>query len=102
MKPLTVVTSYSSGPLFEKTLLSLTKSAPVERVVITSPETVRFKMDRCRVLIAGPLPSRETLGLILGGIRTKYLILLPGRQRISIEPKGLRESWRWLSPRKRA
>jgi hypothetical protein len=89
MKPLTVVTSYSPGPFFEKTLLSLTKSAPVERVVIISPEPVRFQMDRCRVLVAGSLPSQETLSLILGGIRTKYLLLLPGTQGISIEPKTL-------------
>jgi hypothetical protein len=89
MKPLTVVTPHSPGPFFEKTLLSLTKSALVERVVIVSQEPVHFKMDRCRVLVAGPLPSHETLSLILDGIRTKYLLLLPGAQQISIEPKGL-------------
>ena len=89
MKPLTVVTPYSPGPFFEKTLLSLTKSDLVERVVIVSQEPVHFKMDRCRVLVAGPLPSHETLSLILAEIRTKYLLLLPGTQQISIEPEAL-------------
>ena len=37
MKPLTVVTSHSPEPFFEKTLLSLTKSDWVERVVIVEP-----------------------------------------------------------------
>jgi hypothetical protein len=120
MKPLTVVTPYSPEAFFEKTLLSLTKSALVERVVIVEPhgqspreptshpggatsrpnaggsssagasqEPVHFKMDRCRVLVAGPLLSHETLSLILAGIRTKYLLLLPGFRQISIEPKAL-------------
>jgi len=120
MKPLTVVTPYNPGPFFEKTLLPLTNSALVERVVIVEPhgqipreptshpggatsrpnaggpssagvsqEPVHLKMPRCRVLVAGPLPSHETLSLILGGIRTKYLLLLSGSQQISIEPKAL-------------
>ncbi|MDI6762557.1 MAG: glycosyltransferase family A protein [Thermodesulfobacteriota bacterium] len=37
MKPLTVVTSYSSGHFFEKTLLSFAGSGLVERVVIVEP-----------------------------------------------------------------
>jgi hypothetical protein len=89
MKPLTVVTPHRPGPFFEKTLFSLTESALVERVVIVSQEPVHFKMDRCRVLVTGPLPSHETLSLILAGIRTKYLLLLPTAQQISIEPKAL-------------
>jgi len=89
MKPLTAVTPYSPGPFFEKTLLPLTKSALVERVVIISQETVHFKMDRCHVLVAGPLSSDDTLSLLLGGIQTKYLLLLPRAQQISIEPKAL-------------
>ncbi len=120
MKPLTVVTPQSPGPFFEKTLLSLTKSALVERIVIVEPhgqspmeptshpggaisrqdasgpssagvsqEPVHLKIPRCRVLVAGPLLSHETLSLILAGIRTKYLLLLLGPQQISIEPKAL-------------
>jgi hypothetical protein len=57
MKPFTVVTPYGPGPCFEKTLLCLAKSALVERMVVVSQEPVRFKMGRCRVLVAGPLPS---------------------------------------------
>ncbi len=120
MNPLTVVTPYNPGPFFEKTLLPLTNSALVERVVIVEPhgqspreptshpggatsrpnaggpssagvsqEPVHLKMPRCRVLVAGPLHSHETLSLILAGIRTKYFLLLPGTQQISIEPKAL-------------
>ncbi len=89
MKPLTVVIPYNPGPFFEKTLLPLTKSDLVERVVIVSQEPVHLKIPRCRVLVAGPLPSQETLSLILARIRTKYLLLLPGAQQISVEPKAL-------------
>jgi 23S rRNA pseudoU1915 N3-methylase RlmH len=125
MKPLTAVTPYSPGPFFEKTLLPLTKSGLVERIVIVSQphdspaskagacsgltlsgtispalkdrvrrrrmgqEPVHFKLPRCRALAAGPLSSHETLSLLLGTIQTKYLLLLPRAQQISIEPKAL-------------
>jgi len=89
MKPLTVVTPHAPGPFFKKTLLSLTKSALVEGVVVVSQEPVHFTMDSCRVLVAGPLASQETLSLILDEIQTKYLLLLSGSQQISIEPKAL-------------
>jgi hypothetical protein len=89
MKPLTVIIPYSSGSFFEKTLVFLTKSALVERVVIISQEPVHLKISRCRVLAAGPLPSHETLSLILAGIQTKYLLLLLGTQQILFEPKAL-------------
>jgi len=89
MRPLTVVTLYSPGPFFEKTLLDLTKSRLVERVLTISQEPVHFKMERCRVIVSGPLSSHETLSLILGRIRTKCLLLLPGTQQISLYPKTL-------------
>jgi GT2 family glycosyltransferase len=89
MKPLTVVIPYNPGPFFEKTLLPLTKSDLVERVVIVSQEPVHLKIPRCRVLVAGPLPSQETLSLILAGIQTKYLLLLTGSQQISIDPEAM-------------
>jgi hypothetical protein len=89
MKPLTVVIPYRPRPSFEKRLLPLIKSAPVESIVIISPEPVRLKMDKCRVLVTGPLPSQETLSLILDQTRTKYLLLFSEAQQISIEPKGL-------------
>jgi hypothetical protein len=54
-----------------------------------SQEPVHLKIPRCRVLVAGPLLSHETLSLILAGIRRKYLLLLPGSQEISLEPKAL-------------
>ncbi len=89
MRPLAVVTPYSPRPSFEKTLLSLTKSGLVERVVIVSQEPVHFKMKRCRVLVGGPISSHETLSQMISGIRTKYLLLLPEAQQVSIEPKAM-------------
>ena len=89
MKPLTVVIPYSPEPFFEKTLLSLTKSALVERIVIVSQDPVQLKMPKCRVLAAGPLSSHKTLHLILDGIQTKSLLLLPETKQISLEPKAL-------------
>jgi GT2 family glycosyltransferase len=89
MKPLTIVTPYSQGPSFEKILLPLTKSDLVENVMIVSQETVRFKLEKCQVLVGGPLTSYETLNPILTGMRTEYFILLRGSQQISIEPKAL-------------
>jgi GT2 family glycosyltransferase len=89
MKPLIVVIPYSSGPFFEKTLLSLKESALVERIMVVSQEPIHLKMPKCHVLVAGPLSSDETLHLILDGIQTKYFLLFPETKQISIEPKAL-------------
>src|SRR4030042_7064053 len=89
MKPLTVVIPYSPEPFFEKTLLSLTKSALVERIVIVSQEPVHLRRPKCRVIAAEPLSSHQTLHLILDGIHTKYLLLRPETKQISIDPKSL-------------
>jgi hypothetical protein len=89
MKPITVVTTYRPEPLLEETLSSLTKSIPVERIVIVSQEPVQIKMPKCLVLAAGPLSSSKTLHLILDGIQTKYLLLLSETKQISIDPKAL-------------
>ncbi|HSB07339.1 MAG TPA: glycosyltransferase family 2 protein [Thermodesulfobacteriota bacterium] len=89
MKPLTVVAPYSSGPFFEKTVTSLTKSTLVEWVLIVSQEPVHSKMDRCHILVAGPLPSYETLSLILDEIQTDYLLLLMGARHLSIGSEAL-------------
>src|SRR3990170_3612187 len=91
MKPITVVAPYSPGPPFKKVLLSLLKSPLVERVVVVGQEPVHFEMDRCCVLAGGVLSSQETLNLILDGIQTEYLLLLPEAQRVSIEPQALKE-----------
>ncbi len=80
MKPFTVVSPYSPGILFEKTLLSLTKSDLVEHIVIVTQEPIHCKMDRYHVLASGPLPSQETLSLILDGIQTKYLLAFSSPQ----------------------
>src|SRR4030042_3797543 len=118
MKPITVVIPHNPEPFFEKTLLSLTKSDLVERIVIVEPhgqgpreptlhpggaisrpdaggpssagvsqESKHLNTPRCHVLVSEPLSSQKTLSLILSNIRTKYLLLLPGTQPISIEPK---------------
>ena len=89
MKPLTIVTPYSPGPSFEKTLLPLTKSDLVENIMIVSQEPVHFKQEKCQVLVAGPLTSYETLNPILTGMRADYFLLLPGSRQISVEPKAL-------------
>ena len=89
MKPLIVVIPYSPEPFFEKTLLSLTKSPLIERIVIVTQGPVHLKMPKCHVLFAGTLPSHETLHLILEGIQTKYLLLIPETKQILFEPKAL-------------
>jgi hypothetical protein len=89
MKPLTVVVPYSPDPFFEKTLILLAESDLVEQVVVISQDPVQLKTEKGRVLVAGPLPSHETLCLILTGIQTKYFLLLPGAQQILIELQSL-------------
>ena len=89
MKPLTVVTAYIPGPFFEKTLFSFTKSNLVEDIVIVTQEPEHLKIPKCRVLVAGPMASHETLSLIPDEVRTNYLLLLPGFQQISIEPEAV-------------
>jgi hypothetical protein len=90
MKPLTVITPHYPGPSFGKAILSLTKSSLVESVLIVEPpgRSSEAPASKCRIL-TGSLPSGETLNLILEEIRTKYLLLLSGTQRISLEPEGL-------------
>ncbi len=89
MKPLTIVIPYSPGPSLDKTLLPLTKSDLVEEILIVSPEPVHFKLEKCQVLVRGPLMSHETLNPILTGMRTEHFLLLLGSRQISIEPKAL-------------
>src|SRR4030042_1557158 len=89
MKPLTVVTPYSPRLFFEGILSSLAMSGLVEQVVIVAQGPVHFNMDKCHFLVTGPLSSHKTLGLILDGIRTKYILLLPEAQQILIGPKSL-------------
>ena len=59
----------------------------VERIMILSQEPVHFNMDKCHLLVTEPLPPHKTLSLILDGIQTKYILLLPEAQQISIKPK---------------
>jgi len=89
MKPFTIITPHRAEPLFERTLSSLAMSGLVEQVVIVAQGPVHFNMDKCHLLAIEPLPSHKTLSLILDGIRTKYILLLPEAQQISIEPKIL-------------
>jgi hypothetical protein len=89
MKPFTVIIPYSTGPFFEKTLLSLTRSALVERTTIVSQKPLHLKNPGRHVLVAGSLPSHEALKLILDEVRTHYLLLFPEAKPISIEPKAL-------------
>jgi hypothetical protein len=89
MNPLTIVIPYSPGPSFDGILLRLTKSDLVEHIVIVSQEPVHFKLEKCQILVAGPLTSDETLNPILTGMRTEHFLLFPEPRQISIEPKAL-------------
>ena len=89
MKPLTVAIPYNPRPFFEKTLLSLMKSALAESIVIISREPVHLNMDKYRLLVTGSIFSHETLSQMISGIRTNYLLFLPEAREISIEPKSL-------------
>jgi len=100
MKPLTVVIGYTASSLFEKTVLSLTESDIVERVLIVTQEPVHLRIPKCRVLAGGPLQSGDTLSLILGEVRTKYLLLLPGPQQISIGSEALERLLERVEPTK--
>jgi len=89
MQPLTIVIPYRPGAFFEKSLRVLMKSGLVERAAIVSEESVRFKMEKYEVFVWEPLFSNKTLGRILSVIRTKYLLLIPEGQGISVEPEAL-------------
>jgi hypothetical protein len=89
MKPLSIVIPYSPDSYFKETLLSLTKSPLVERVVIVTQAPVRLKIPTCHILTAGPPLSQETLNLILDEIRTECLLLFLGPQQISMEPGSM-------------
>jgi len=89
MKPFTVVTPYSPRPFFEKTVLSLMKSALVERIVIISREPVHLNMEKYHVLVTGSIFSHETLSQMISGIGTNYFLLLPQAREIAIEPQAL-------------
>src|SRR5512139_3356814 len=88
MKPVTAVTPSQPGLLIEKTLESLARSDLVERLVVVSRVPVDLQMAKSDPLI-GSLSSSKTLNQILEGIRTKYFLLMPRTQHVSIEPKAL-------------
>ena len=89
MLPLTVVTAYSRGPLFEEAMLTLTQSGLVDSIVIVSQEQVHLSIPGCRVIVAGSLQSQEALEPVLSDIRTKYLLILPGPGQIAIGMRDL-------------
>lgn len=89
MKPVTVITQYTPGALFEKTLSAFTQSGLVENVVIISQEPVHTDISGCQFLVAGPLQSGHTLGALLSDIRTEYLLILHSFKPIAIESTTL-------------
>jgi hypothetical protein len=89
MNSLTVVTPHYPGPSFEKTLLSLTKSSLVERVVIVSQDPLHLKIPRCHLIAAASILSHETLGNIIDEIQTKHFLLLSKAHQISMGPEAL-------------
>lgn len=91
LKPITMVTPYHPGSLFEKTLLSLMKSDLIQRVMVVSQESADLRISEAKLLMAPPIPSRETLNKILGEIHTDFLLLLPDFKPFSIEPNHLEQ-----------
>ena len=89
MKPLSVVIPHIPEPYFEKVLFSLTKSDLVERILIIRQEPLRLEISKCRIIVGRPLQAHETLSQMVAETRTKYLLLLPESQLISIGPGTL-------------
>ncbi len=89
MKPLTIVLPYRRGASFKKNLVLLRKSTLVERAVIVGEVPVRLKSEKCQIFVEGPLSSGQTLGRILSGIQTKYLLLFSDAPPCSVEPNFL-------------
>jgi hypothetical protein len=89
MRPLTAVLSYRAEPFFKGLLRSLTDSGQVEEAIIVCESPLDLRMDRCRTVVAGPLCSHGTIRLLLGEIRTKYLLFFTARRRFSITPELL-------------
>jgi len=89
MRPIAVLIPYSPEPFFEKTVFSLRNPGLIEQVLVLTQERIDVHPRGCRVLVGGPLSSHETLRSILGEIQTKYFLLIPDAQPISIEPKAM-------------
>ncbi len=89
MKPFTIVTPYSPEPSFGKTMLPLTRSDLVERVVIIAQESVHLNVPHLSVLIGDPLPSGSMLNQILFEVKTPHLLLMPEFKPIVIGSENL-------------
>jgi hypothetical protein len=85
MKPITVITQYIPGPVFEKTMLALTQSGLVEDILVVCQEPVNSGIPGSRFLVAEPLQSQNTLESLLREIQTAYILFLPGFKHIVIE-----------------
>jgi hypothetical protein len=90
MKPITIVAPYSPEPFFEKMLQEFVKSDLVEDVMIVSREEVHVNVPGSCIIGADSLLSQEAIEIIIGNIRTKYLLLLPESLHISLEPDALK------------
>ncbi len=85
MKPITVITQYIPGPVFEKTMLALTRSGLVENILIACQEPVNSGIPGSRFLVAEPLQSQNTLESLLREIQTTYVLFLTGFKHIVME-----------------
>jgi hypothetical protein len=90
MKPLTVAISFRPEPFFEKILLEFVKSDLVENIIVISQEDIHVNVPGCSILATGTFLSQETLEIIFGNIRTKYLLLVSEPLHISLEPDALK------------
>jgi hypothetical protein len=91
MPRITVVASYRPGPFFQKTLIALARSDLVERVIIVHPDQAETPLSASHEAVPGSLFSGETLARILEGIRTDYLLFLPGTEQVSIGQEALQK-----------
>ncbi|OPY77402.1 MAG: GalNAc(5)-diNAcBac-PP-undecaprenol beta-1,3-glucosyltransferase [Syntrophorhabdus sp. PtaU1.Bin058] len=85
MDALTLVIPYSPGSSFVETLSGFVASDLISSVGVVCDRPIDLSVPRCNAVVAGPIVSGETLNKILSGIRTKYLLLVPGYRQVSLE-----------------
>ena len=89
MLPITVIAASTPGPLFEEALRPLVSSPLAGPVVCVGREGLDLRAAASRPLVTGSLLSHETLGPILDGVGTPYLLLLSGALPLSYGPEVL-------------
>lgn len=89
MKPITVVTPYSSDAFIKKALISMTGSEWIESLIILTQRPIHLKLKKSCVLSLGPLTSYKTFQSLLSEIKTKYILHLLNPQLVGLESKSI-------------